>query len=216
MSIRRVEACDSWRPPLFRAGPRVPPAFASLSVREGGGAAAVAKAVEEAVSVRAGERKGERREEGGVEATTKTKGRGLPPAALLVRHPLAMLALVPHSAALFVAGAAAGAVAKSVTAPLDRVKILMQVGALSSALVGLFLARRPPAAVWLTELFVVMFVCVDAQRAGGRRERQERGWISGGTDAMDQFPSLDWISLQCCVFRKCTFTAMLCFTFHLH
>ncbi|KAF8724152.1 hypothetical protein HU200_021168 [Digitaria exilis] len=137
MSSRCVEACDSWRPPrghagapppLFRAGPRVP-AFASLSVRDGGGggeaaAAAVAKAVEEAVAVRAGE--GRREAAGGDEAAAKTKGRRLPPAAELVRHPLAMLALVPHSAALFAAGAAAGAAAKTVTAPLDRVKILMQ------------------------------------------------------------------------------------------
>ncbi|CAO2162072.1 unnamed protein product [Urochloa humidicola] len=124
-SRRRVEACDSWRPPraLFRAGPRVP---ASLSVREGGGeaaAVAVAKAVEEAVVVRAGERRAAAaagREE------KEERGRRLPPAAQLVRHPLALLALVPHSAALFAAGAAAGAAAKTVTAPLDRVKILMQ------------------------------------------------------------------------------------------
>ncbi|RCV24025.1 hypothetical protein SEVIR_5G051200v4 [Setaria viridis] len=135
-SRRRVEACDSWRPPrshavLLRAGPRVP-AFASLSVREGGGdaAAAVAKAVEEAVVVRAGEGRerraavGDEKEE--EEAKGKKKERRLPPAAQLVRHPLALLALVPHSAALFAAGAAAGAAAKTVTAPLDRVKILMQ------------------------------------------------------------------------------------------
>ncbi|CAO2180349.1 unnamed protein product [Urochloa humidicola] len=125
-SRRRVEACDSWRPPraLLRAGPRVP-AFASLSVREGSGeaAAAVAKAVEEAVVVRAGE--GRAAAAAGREEKEE-RGRRLPPAAQLVRHPLALLALVPHSAALFAAGAAAGAAAKTVTAPLDRVKILMQ------------------------------------------------------------------------------------------
>ncbi|EAY73413.1 hypothetical protein OsI_01296 [Oryza sativa Indica Group] len=37
-----------------------------------------------------------------------------------------MLALVPNAVALFAAGAAAGAVAKTITAPLDRVKLLMQ------------------------------------------------------------------------------------------
>ncbi|KAG2596631.1 probable envelope ADP,ATP carrier protein, chloroplastic [Panicum virgatum] len=139
-SRRRVEACDSWRPPrshagagpqppvvLLRAGPRLP-AFASLSVREGGEAAAVAKAVEEAVVARAGEGTEERRAPaGGEEARGERKERRrLPPAAQLVRHPLALLALVPRGAALFAAGAAAGAAAKTVTAPLDRVKILMQ------------------------------------------------------------------------------------------
>ncbi|KAG2587868.1 probable envelope ADP,ATP carrier protein, chloroplastic [Panicum virgatum] len=135
-SRRRVEACDSWRPPrshagagpqpvLLRAGPRLP-AFASLSVREGGEAAAVAKAVEEAVVARAGEGTEERRAAGGEEAGGEKERRRLPPAAQLVRHPLALLALVPRGAALFAAGAAAGAAAKTVTAPLDRVKILMQ------------------------------------------------------------------------------------------
>ncbi|RLM92527.1 putative envelope ADP,ATP carrier protein, chloroplastic [Panicum miliaceum] len=133
-SRRRVEACDSWRPPrshggpalLLRAGPRLP-AFASLSVREGGEAAAVAKAVEEAVVARAGEGREEQRAAAGAEeARGKKERRRLPPAAQLVRHPLALLALVPHGAALFAAGAAAGAAAKTVTAPLDRVKILMQ------------------------------------------------------------------------------------------
>ncbi|CAD6239017.1 unnamed protein product [Miscanthus lutarioriparius] len=126
MSRRRVETCDSWRPPrknhagappLLRAGPRIP-AFASLSVRDGGdAAAAVAKAVEEVVVVRADEVK---EQKAAVVAEEERMERRLPPAAQLVRHPLALLALVPNSAALFAAGAAAGTIAKTVTAPLDR------------------------------------------------------------------------------------------------
>ncbi|KAF7029230.1 hypothetical protein CFC21_041033 [Triticum aestivum] len=127
MSHRRVEACDSWRPPpapahapalLLRAGNpwgrSYPPcAFASLSVREGGVKAEdVGEEKERTLAQAAAEVSG-------------TKGK-MPPVAQLLKHPLALLALVPSSVALFAAGAGAGAVAKTVTAPLDRVKLLMQ------------------------------------------------------------------------------------------
>ncbi|CAF1696168.1 hypothetical protein Bca4012_000048 [Brassica carinata] len=49
-----------------------------------------------------------------------------PTSAQLLKNPVALLSFVPKDAALFFAGAFAGAAAKSVTAPLDRIKLLMQ------------------------------------------------------------------------------------------
>jgi len=55
----------------------------------------------------------------------------------LLRRPKAFVAMIPQPAALFLAGALAGTMAKTVSCPLDRVKMLLQVkGGATSGLIA--------------------------------------------------------------------------------
>lgn len=55
------------------------------------------------------------------------KSKEVPVQHLLTHRPEAVLALVPRTAVMFLAGGLSGAVARSITAPIDRIKILLQV-----------------------------------------------------------------------------------------
>ncbi len=61
------------------------------------------------------------------ELALATKAKDRPDARhLLSNRPLALLSLIPRPAVLFTAGAVSGAIGKTITAPLDRVKLLLQ------------------------------------------------------------------------------------------
>lgn len=60
-------------------------------------------------------------------STARRRPDAHPPFSVLVKRPVSLLSLAPSSVVLFFAGAFAGAVGKTLVAPLDRVKILLQV-----------------------------------------------------------------------------------------
>ncbi|WOL14950.1 putative envelope ADP,ATP carrier protein, chloroplastic isoform X1 [Canna indica] len=118
MTREEEEAVVVWRriPSLRDASRSFPPRAAFASVSTGGDGGAVSAV-----------RKGEKEK---VDARERV---AFPSTEQLLRHPLALLALVPDGAALFAAGAMSGAAAKTVTAPLDRIKLLMQTHGLRAA-----------------------------------------------------------------------------------
>ncbi|MQL83874.1 hypothetical protein Taro_016374 [Colocasia esculenta] len=65
-------------------------------------------------------------DEGDAEVARGDHVKAWPSPEQFLKHPLALFALVPKDAALFIAGAVGGAAAKTLTAPVDRIKLLMQ------------------------------------------------------------------------------------------
>ena len=63
---------------------------------------------------------------------------------LLVHRPLALLSLMPTELAMFLAGGVAGAIAKSTTAPLDRVRVWANACGQLAVRGGLPPSRAPP------------------------------------------------------------------------
>ena len=92
----------------------------------------------------------------------------------LIRRPISMIALVPEPAALFAAGAFAGTVAKTVSCPLDRTKILLQVKGGSTE--GLIAQAAKSGNVLQTFLAI------------GRQEGL-RGYFKGNVPQVSPFPS---------------------------
>mmetsp|Transcript_9552 Transcript_9552/g.33280 ORF Transcript_9552/g.33280 Transcript_9552/m.33280 type:complete len:395 (-) Transcript_9552:564-1748(-) len=79
---------------------------------------------------------------GSAKETPTREASGKVPVDRLLKNPVAILHLMPYALGKFLAGGVSGAIAKTITAPLDRLKILLQISAANTDMAAAAAAKK--------------------------------------------------------------------------